>query len=66
MTIAINDTKVSYTNQTSIDSNLWLFDKRKFFSMAIWDALTLLPYSKATSRLVDRHLAALEGGAING
>jgi hypothetical protein len=51
-----------YINQTSIDSNLWSFDKQKLFSMAIWDSLTLLPYCKASSRLVDRHIQASEGG----
>lgn len=62
MTIDPNHTRISYINQKIIDSNLWSFDKQRFFSMAIWDGLTRLPYSKTTSRLVDRHLAALEGG----
>lgn len=37
-------------------------NKTKLLGLPIWDALTLLPYSKATSRIVDRHLAALDGG----
>lgn len=37
-------------------------NKSKLLGLPVWDALTLLPYSKTTSRLVDRHLAALEGG----
>lgn len=62
MSIDSNHTRKPYANQKFIDSNLWSFDKRKLFSMTIWDGLTLLPYSKVSSRLVDRHLAALEGG----
>ena len=30
---------------------------QKFFSLPIWDSLTLLPYCKISSRIVDRHLA---------
>lgn len=33
----------------------------KLFSLPIWDALTLLPYCKISSRIVDRHLASVEG-----
>lgn len=62
MSIDSNNTRNPYINQNLIDSSLWSFDKRKLFSMAIWDGLTLLPYSKVSSRLVDRHLAALERG----
>jgi hypothetical protein len=37
-------------------------NKNKLLGLPVWDTLTLLPYSKTTSRLVDRHLAALDGG----
>jgi hypothetical protein len=37
-------------------------NKNKLLGLPVWDALTLLPYSKTTSRLVDRHLAALDEG----
>jgi hypothetical protein len=37
----------------------------KLFSLPIWDSLTLLPYCKLSSRIVDRHILASEG-AING
>lgn len=37
-------------------------NKSKLLGLPVWDALTLFPYSKVSSRLVDRHLAALEGG----
>lgn len=37
-------------------------NKSKLLSLSLWDALTLLPYTKATSRLVDRHILASEGG----
>lgn len=36
--------------------------KTKLFSLPIWDSLTLLPYSKSTSRLINRHILASEGG----
>jgi hypothetical protein len=62
MTIDINHTKVSYINQKIIDFRLWLFDKRKLFSMEIWDGLTQLPYCRISSSLVDRHVQAREGG----
>lgn len=32
----------------------------KFLSLPFWDALTLLPYCKASSRFVDRHLSIVE------
>jgi hypothetical protein len=35
--------------------------KAKLLCLPVWDALTLLPYTKTTSRLVDRALAAIEG-----
>lgn len=50
---------VSYFTRNSSGFKL---NKDKLFGLPFWDTLTLLPYSKATSRLVDRHLAALEGG----
>ncbi len=34
---------------------------QKFFALPIIDGLTLLPFCKISSRLVDRHLAAVEG-----
>ena len=37
-------------------------NKTKLLGLSVWDALTLLPYSKTTSRLVDRHILASEGG----
>lgn len=33
---------------------------QKFFSLPIIDSLTLLPYCKISSRIVDRHLVAVE------
>ena len=62
MSIYFNHTRIPYINQKIIDSNLWSFDKQRLFSIPLWDALTLLPYSKTTSRLVDRHVLASEGG----
>ena len=55
--IAYNALSYSIRNKTSLNLN-----KTKFFSITVWDALTLLRYSKATSRLVDRHILAIEGG----
>jgi hypothetical protein len=34
---------------------------QKFFALPIWDALTLLPFCKISSLIVDRHLVANEG-----
>jgi hypothetical protein len=50
----------SYFTRNNIGFKL---NKNKLLGLPLWDALTLLPYSKTTSHLVDRHLAALEGGA---
>jgi hypothetical protein len=55
--IACNPLSYLTRNNTGFKLN-----KNKLLGLPVWDALTLLPYSKATSRLVDRHLAALEGG----
>ena len=37
-------------------------NKAKLLGLPVWDALTLLPYTKTTSRIVDRHILASEGG----
>ena len=34
----------------------------KLFSSQIWDALTLLPYRKVSSRIIDRAILARKGG----
>lgn len=33
---------------------------QKFFSLSMIDSLTLLPFCKISSRIVDRHLASVE------
>lgn len=53
--LACNPVSYFTRNKTGFKLN-----KNKLLGLSVWDALTLLPYSKTTSRLVDRHLAALE------
>ena len=51
--------QLSYFTRNKAGFNL---NKTKFFSIPVWDALTLLPYTKTSSRFVDRHILASEGG----
>jgi|GEM_PF-2439283 len=51
-------------NYSSIKTRKFQYEI-KLFSLPIFDSLTLLPYCKLSSRIVDRHILAREG-TING